>query len=360
MTNLTLCDTNGGMLPNQVRNIVRFVRQQISSPLGIHAHNDSGCAVGNSVTAVIEGCSLVQGTVNGYGERCGNADLCSIIPNLQLKLGYSCISSQQLQKITEVSRFVSEIVNVIPNDHQPYVGYSAFAHKGGIHASAVSRKSSTYEHISPDLVGNTRRILISELAGKSSVLNKMSELKLDMPKDSKVVQKVLAVVKNMEEQGYQFEAAEESFELLLNKTLGKLKKYFDLTGMRVIIEKEHDGKLHSEATIKVEVGDDTAHTAADGDGPVNALDNALRKALEKFYPQLNEMSLTDFKVRVINAKSGTAAKVRVLIESRDSKTSWTTIGVSENIIEASLQALIDAIEYKLYARGDCENAKIKK
>lgn len=345
--NLTLCDTNGGMLPYQVSEIVQVVRKNFTLPLGIHTHNDSACAVANSLEAVRQGCSLVQGTINGYGERCGNADLCQIVPNLELKLGRKSLPEGKLKLLTEISRYVSEIANVVPNDHQPYVGYSAFAHKGGVHVSAVAEYPKTYEHIDPRLVGNERRILISELAGKSALFSKAKELRIDFEKDIPQTKKILSLIKKMEAQGYQFEGAEGSFELLLKKTVGDYHPFFELKGFRVIIEKDYLGRMHSEATIRVKVEGEEEHTAAEGDGPVNALDNALRKALEKFYPQLKEVSLTDFKVRVINASAGTAAKVRVLIESRDKKKEWSTVGVSENIIEASWQALVDAIEYKL-------------
>ena len=356
--NLTLCDTNGGTLPYEIAEIIRQVKKELFSyqpinrstyqpSLGIHAHNDNGCAVANTLEAVRQGCTLVQGTINGYGERCGNADLCQIIPNLELKLGVKCLPRGKLRSLTEISRYVSEIVNLVPDDHQPYVGYSSFAHKGGVHVSAVTRYPKTYEHIDPRLVGNERRILISELAGKSAVLSKAKELKIDFEKDITRAKRILSLVKKLEAQGYQFEGAEGSFELLLKKTIGYYHPFFELKGFRVIVEKDYLGRMHSEATIKVKVKGEEEHTAAEGDGPVNALDNALRKALEKFYPQLKEVSLTDFKVRVINASVGTAAKVRVLIETRDKKREWSTLGVSENIIEASWQALVDAIEYKL-------------
>ncbi|HCJ66135.1 MAG TPA: citramalate synthase, partial [Elusimicrobia bacterium] len=315
--------------------------------LGIHTHNDSGCAVANTVEAVHQGCSLVQGTINGYGERCGNADLCQVIPNLELKLGMSCLGKEKLRLLTEISRYVSEIANLVPDDHQPYVGYSAFAHKGGVHVSAVAQYPKTYEHVDPRVIGNERRILISELAGKRAILSKAKEMKINFEKDVTQTKIILSLVKKMEAQGYQFEGAEGSFELLLKKALGHYHPFFELKGFRVIVEKDYLGRMYSEAAIKVKVEGKEEHTAAEGDGPVNALDNALRKALEKFYPQLKEVSLTDFKVRVINASSGTAAKVRVLIESRDKKKEWSTLGVSENIIEASWQALVDAIEYKL-------------
>ncbi|MCK5533851.1 citramalate synthase [bacterium] len=350
--NISLCDTNGGTTPDQMERMVKKVSREIKIPLGIHTHNDADMAVANSIIAVKSGCTLVQGTINGYGERCGNANLCSIIPTLKIKMGINCISDQQLQKLTEISRYISEVANVIPADHQPYVGNSAFTHKGGIHVSAVQKEAKTYEHIEPEKVGNKRRILISELSGKSNLLFKAKELNIDFSKKSKTVENLLKMVKKLENRGYQFEGAEGSFELLLRKAARKYKKFFDLEGFKVTIEKDSNGKLKSEAIIKVKVKGVQEHTASEGDGPVNALDNALRKALERFYPQLKEMSLTDFKVRVINAQTGTEAKVRVLIESQDREGVWNTIGVSENIIEASWQALVDSVEYKLLKKTE--------
>ncbi|HAM38098.1 MAG: citramalate synthase [Elusimicrobia bacterium RIFOXYC2_FULL_34_12] len=344
---ITLCDTNGGMLPNQVKNVVEYVKNLISVPLGIHAHNDSGCAVANSIIAVQSGCTHIQGTLNGWGERCGNASLSSIIPNLKLKLGIDCIASEKLKLLTETSRYISEIANVVPSHKQPYIGYSAFAHKGGIHASAVAKKSSTYEHINPSLVGNQRRILISELSGRANILLKSKELNIDFEKDTDKTKKILQIIKEYEKKGYSYEGAEGSFELLVKKHIGKHKTFFDLGGFRVAVEKDKNGNLKSEATIKVFVKNKEELTAAEGDGPVNALDNALRKALDKFYPQLKNVRLSDFKVRIINPSDGTGAKVRVLIQSTDGKNEWNTVGVSENIIEASWQALVDSIEYKL-------------
>jgi len=347
--NLTLCDTNGGSIPDDVRAIVKEIRQRLPGvSLGIHTHNDSDCAVANSLAAVEEGCSLVQGTLNGYGERCGNANLASIIANLKLKLRIQCIDDRQLQMLTEISRYISEVANVVPNDHAPYVGHSAFAHKGGVHASAVARHTGSYEHVDPEVVGNQRRILISELSGKASIALKAQELKLDFHKDHIAVGKVIAALKHMEHQGYQYEGAEGSFALLVHQVLGKRRKFFDLKGLRVTVEKDPDnGEMISEATLKITVNGQEEHTVAEGDGPVDALDRALRKALEKFYPGLAEMSLTDFKVRVINASAGAAARVRVLIESRDSEGEWGTVGVSANVIDASWKALVDAVEYKL-------------
>ncbi len=347
--NITLCDTNGGSLPFEVAAIVREVRKRLQKvSLGIHAHNDSDCAVANSLMAVQSGCDLVQGTMNGYGERCGNANLISILANLRLKMDLEPIPMEHLQSITDISRTISEIVNVVPNDHQPYVGHSAFAHKGGVHVSAMVRHRKTYEHIDPSLVGNNRRILISELSGQSNILLKMKELNLDFTKDSEKVRPIIETVKKMEQQGYQFEGAEASFAILVQKALGLHKTFFELISFKVSDEKDsHTHGMISEASLKLRVKGRTQHTVSKGDGPVNALDGALRKALEPFYPALKKVSLTDFKVRVIDAASGTKAKVRVLIESRDEKDAWVTIGVSENIIDASWQALVDSIEYKL-------------
>ena len=345
---LILCDTNGGTMPWDLREIFKVVAQEFTVPLGIHAHNDADMAVANSITAVQMGAVQVQGTVNGFGERCGNANLCSIIPNLKLKMKVDCLADEHLGHLKEVSRFVSEIANLAANKHQPYVGESAFAHKGGIHVHAVRKKPETYEHISPALVGNRQRFLISDYGGKSSLLQKAAEYRIKIPEKSPALDKLLANLKELESQGYQFEGAEGSFEVLMKKAMGTHKRFFDLVGFRVIVEKrkEHEQPI-SEATIIVKVGGETEHTAAVGNGPVNALDNALRKALEKFYPTLKEVKLLDYKVRVLAAQSGTAAKVRVLIESGDRKRKWGTVGVSENIIEASWQALVDSIEYKL-------------
>ena len=346
--NLTLCDTNGGCLPGDITEIVRDVRRHFPGvSLGVHVHNDSHCAVANSLTAVQEGVELVQGTLNGYGERCGNANLASIIANLKVKMGIDCVSDEQLRTLTESSRYLDELANVVPRDSMPYVGNSAFAHKGGVHVSAVARKAS-YEHIDPAIVGNKRRILISELSGRSNVLAKAAELRLNFEKDSAAVDKVLALVKEKENKGFQYEGAEGSFVLLVEQALGKRPEFFKLNGFRVAIEKEtKSGQMVSEATLKISVGKETVHTVGEGDGPVDALDQALRKALTGFYPNLKTMSLMDFKVRVINAQAGTAARVRVFINSKDPKSEWGTLGVSENVIEASWQALVDAVEYKL-------------
>jgi 2-isopropylmalate synthase len=346
---IVLCDTNGGTLPYEVEKIVKDIKQKIKSPLGIHAHNDSDCAVANSIIAVLNGVTQVQGTMNGFGERCGNANLCSIIPNLQIKLGFKCIDDGNLKKLTEISRFVYEIANINPFKRQPFVGESAFAHKGGVHVSAVRKRPETYEHIKPELVGNRQRVLVSDLAGKSNIIKKAEEFGIPLDSNSPDVQAIVDAVKNLENEGFQFEGAEASLELLFNKTLGLKRKFFDLIGFRVIDEKRKgDEPPLSEATIMVKVGKSIEHTAATGNGPVNALDNALRKALEIFYPELKKVKLKDYKVRVVNSGRGTASKVRVLIESGDDENVWGTVGVSENIIEASWQAIVDSIDYKLY------------
>jgi 2-isopropylmalate synthase len=290
---------------------------------------------------------MVQGTINGYGERCGNADLIPIIANLKLKMKYDCISDENLKKLTEVSYFVSEVSNMKHMDNQPYVGASSFAHKGGVHINAVMKDPVSYEHINPELVGNDRRILVSELGGKSSILILAKALDLDLTKDDPKTKRLHKLLQSLELKGYHFEAAEASFELLLKKALSKVSEFFRLESFRVVVNKESDNKMNSEAIIKLRVRGKIEHTAAEGDGPVNALDNALRKALKDFYPTLAKMHLSDFKVRVLNEKSGTAARVRVLIQSQDEKDTWNTMGVSENIIEASWQALSDSVEYKL-------------
>jgi len=343
---LVLCETNGGVITLDVAKIVSEVLPVVDVPLGIHTHNDNSMAVANSIAAIQAGCEHVQGTINGLGERCGNADLVPIIANLKLKLGVNCVSNKALSELTEVSRYIAETCNMKHMDNQPFVGASAFAHKGGVHINAVMKNPKTYEHTDPKKVGNHSRLLISELAGKSGILKKAAEMELNLGKKDKKTGKVYSCMQKLEEEGYHFEAAEASFELMMKRVLGKLKSFFELEDFRVIIEKRA-GKMISEATIKLTVDKVKEHTAALGDGPVNALDNALRKALKDFYPKLKEMHLTDFKVRVLDEKAGTAAKVRVLIQSQDGDASWWTIGVSENIIEASWLALVDSIEYKL-------------
>jgi 2-isopropylmalate synthase len=346
---IVLCDTNGGTMPFVLMEIIKDVKQQVKTPLGIHTHNDSGCAVANSLHAVNLGIVQVQGTINGFGERCGNANLCSIIPALKLKMKLECVSFEQMKKFCELSRFVYELANLSPDKHQPYVGNSAFAHKGGVHVSAMQRHPETYEHIRPELVGNGTRVLISDLSGRANILAKAEEFNINLDSKDPVTLEILDNIKDMENRGYQFEGAEASFELLMKRALGTHRKFFSVIGFRVIDEKRHEEqKPISEATIMVKVGGKVEHTAAEGNGPVNALDNAIRKALEKFYPKLKEVKLHDYKVRVLPAGQGTASAIRVLIESGDRESRWGTVGVSDNIIDASYQALIDSIEYKLH------------
>jgi len=358
---LCLCDTNGGALPAEVGRIVKEVFCRVKTPLGIHCHNDAGTAVASSIIAVENGAKQVQGTINGIGERCGNADLCSIIPNLEIKLGIKCLPGGNLAKLRETSHFVYEMANWQPPKHQPYVGDSAFAHKGGIHVSAISKHSETYEHIKPALVGNTQRILVSDLAGKSNIEAKARELGMKLNARDPETRAILERVKNLENRGYQFEGADASFELLVRDATHGRKRFFELRGFRVIDEKRSGETEPSvEATIMVEVGGQVEHTAAVGNGPVNALDNALRKALERFYPKLSEVCLVDYKVRVLPSGSGTASQVRVLIESSDGRDKWGTVGVSENIIEASYEALVDSIDYKLYKDEKARPSKSSK
>lgn len=347
---LVLCDTNGGSMPSRIRETMQVVKDRYpDANLGIHVHNDGDLAVANSLMAVEMGAVQVQGTMNGVGERCGNANLCSIIPNLCLKMGIPCISPENLSKLRPVSRYIMELANMPPNRYQPFVGRSAFAHKGGVHISAVERNPLTYEHMEPELVGNRRRILVSDLSGRATIKRKAEDYGLNLSKNDPVAMQVLEELKELESQGFQFEAAEASFELLINKAMGRTKRYFELVGFRVIDQKmRDDGPAIAEATIRVKVGGSEEHTAALGKGPVNALDNALRKALEKFYPELKSMELSDYKVRVLPGRDGTAARVRVLIESSDGVDQWGTVGVSQDIIEASWQALVDSINYKMF------------
>jgi len=350
---IVLCDTNGGTLPTEIGLIMDEVRRffeekGLAVNLGIHAHNDSETAVANSLVAVDHGACQVQGTINGFGERCGNANLTSIIPALALKMDYNFAAGEQLSKLTEVARFVNELANLPHNKYQPYVGAAAFAHKGGIHVAAVKRNPLTYEHIAPEQVGNIRRILISDQSGKSNVLHKAKKFGLDLESADPLVTTILKRLKELENQGFQYEGAEASFELLMRRAMGTMPSFFELKGFTVLNHKDTpEGVTKAEATIQLEVGGDIVHTAAMGEGPVNALDNALRKALTCFYPQLASVSLSDYKVRVLASEHGTGAQVRVLIESTDSKSQWGTVGVSHDIIEASWQALVDSISYKL-------------
>jgi len=344
---LCLCDTNGGTLPHEAATIVLDVRRATARPLGIHAHNDSGCAVAVSEVAVNQGCVQVQGTMNGYGERCGNANLCSIIPILKMKMGIDCISNEHLKKLTEVSRHIAEIANLQQSAHQPFVGRSAFSHKGGIHVSAVVKNPGTYEHIKPEKVGNERRVTVSELSGVSNLLVKAKEYGADLEKGSPETKNLIKILKDMESQGYSFEEGEASFELLLKRTLGMIKPFFALDDFLIETHKEGTNTPIVTAHLKLMVKNKIREATGSGDGPVNAIDNALRKVLEKIYPQIKAVKLTDYKVRVLDTEAGTAAKVRVIVESTDEKKMWGTVGVSTNVIEASWQALVDSIEYKL-------------
>ncbi len=347
---LVPCETNGGCMPWEVREIFTIVKQACSVRLGIHTHNDSETAVANAITAVQCGAEQVQGTINGYGERCGNANLISIIPNLKLKMGLDCVSDEQMRQLKEVSSFVDELANKAHWNHQPYVGKSAFAHKGGVHVSAIQKNRETYEHIDPKFVGNLQRILISDLSGKSSILEKAREYNIDVNAKDPKIQEILETLKASENLGFQYEGAEASFELLMRDALGEKKVFFDFIGYRVIVEKRREDETPiSEATVKVRVNGIQEVTAAEGNGPVAALDKAIRKALIKFYPELEELNLYDYKVRILDNRRGVASKIRVLTESGDRHSRWGTVGVSENVIEASWQALIDSIQYKLNA-----------
>ena len=345
---IVLCDTNGGSLPYDVERITREVTGKLSVPVGIHCHNDGELAAANTLAAVYAGASHVQGTINGYGERCGNANLCAVIPNLELKLGCEAIGPEGLRRLRETASFVSEIANLELASSAAFVGASAFAHKGGVHVSAVERNPLTYEHVAPELIGNRRRILVSDLSGRANLTAKARELNLEVDGERRILEEL----KRLEHEGFEFEAAEASFELLVHKLRNEPEPFFELLSFRVI--DEHRGAVTplSEATVKIKVGESVEHTAATGTGPVNALDQALRRALAEFYPSLSEMHLTDYKVRVINSSlSGTASLVRVLITSTDGKTKWSTVGVSSNIVEASWRGLVDSVEYKLMKDG---------
>jgi 2-isopropylmalate synthase len=350
-TALCLCDTRGGSLPEQVAAGVEAARAAVSTPLAIHCHNDCELAVANSIAGIEHGCVQVQGTINGFGERTGNANLVSVIPVLQLKRGYHCVSAAQLKKLTEVSHFVYEIANVEPYKRQPFVGQTAFAHKGGLHVAAVQKNAALYEHMDPALIGNAQRVLVSDLAGRSNVLYKAEKYGVDLHSNKPAVTALLQELKELEARGYAYEGAEASFELLMQKALdGDRVRYYRLIGFRVIDEKRSEGEAPiAEATIMLEGPDgQVEHTAAQGNGPVNALDQALRKALGKFYPEVEQVRLHDYKVRVLPGEPGTAALVRVLIESGDEHERWGTVGVSHNVIEASWQALVDSMDFKLY------------
>jgi 2-isopropylmalate synthase len=344
---IVLCDTNGGVLPDEILSIFRNVKEKITAPLGVHLHNDSGCAEASSCLAVLEGAVQVQGTINGLGERCGNANLCTIIPNLQLKRGYKIVTEQQLKMLTTASVFVSEVSNLTPNIRLPYVGEAAFSHKAGAHADGVRKVRHSFEHVAPESVGNQRQFVVSDQAGSSTILEKLNTIQPGLDKKDPLVKKLLMKIKELESEGYQFEAADASFEIIAREMLGQFNNPFQVLGFRVIEEKRENGEAFSEATIKIRKDEQFEHTASEGDGPVNALDNALRKALGKLYPSLLKVKLNDFKVRVLDGSDGTGAKVRVLIESSDGTSIWGTVGVSANVIEASWLALIDSMKYKL-------------
>jgi|UPI0002E27F7C 2-isopropylmalate synthase len=348
---LVLCDTNGGSLPQEIFEVVSKVRDSLQAPIGIHAHNDGELAVANSLAAVQAGATQVQGTFNGIGERCGNANLVSVIPNLQLKLGYRCVEPEQMSQLTKVARYVAEIANLVLPTNQPFVGNSAFAHKGGIHVSAVLKDPQTYEHIEPELIGNRRRVLVSELSGQSNLIAKVDEWNISLDRNKPEAKEVIRQIKEREFQGYQYEGAEASLSLLLLEASGQTRELFTVESFKIWMEKQTGHSISSEAMVKLRVNGQLVHTAAEGNGPVNALDNALRKALEDYFPSLAEMHLADYKVRVLDENGATAAKVRVLVESVRGGERWSTVGVSTNVIEASWEALIDSIRYLLWKEG---------
>nr|WP_207732324.1 citramalate synthase [Heliobacterium chlorum] len=356
---IVLCDTNGGTLPQDMLAITQEMVFTLRAPVGVHVHNDGDLAVANSLMGIMAGARQIQGTINGYGERCGNANLCSIIPNLQLKMNMECLPAQNVALLTETAHYVAEIANVTLRNDMGFVGHSAFAHKGGMHVSALLKDPGTYEHIEPEQVGNQRRVLVSELSGMSNIVYKAKELGLDVNRENADTKQIIENIKNLEHQGFQFEGAEASFEVLLRRAFGEDPVPFVLDSIRLIIEKRSDAEFTSEAMIKLRVGDQVVHTAAEGNGPVNAVDNALRKALISHYPFLGDCHLTDYKVRVLDEKDATGAKVRVLIETRNHQDSWSTVGVSANIIEASWQALMDSFQYGLLKHGRVENDQME-
>ncbi len=345
---LVLCDTNGGCLPHEIYEITKSVAEHFDVDIGIHCHNDTGVAVANSMMAVEAGAVQVQGTYIGFGERCGNANLCTLIGNFQLKQGYECIPKDNLDQLTPLARLVAEIANISLWDKEPYVGRAAFAHKGGMHIDGVNKNSKSFEHIKPEDVGNSRRFLMSEVAGRSTILKKIQHVVPDIKKDSPETALIIQRLKELEHEGYQFEGAEQTFELIIRKHLGKYKPFFELENFKIMGEQpSKESAFSAYAMVKVNVDGKHKMNAAEGDGPVNALDKALRQSLEEFYPELNNVHLMDYKVRVLDSKNATAAKIRVLITSSDGKDIWTTVGVSTDIIEASLIALVDSIEIKL-------------
>jgi 2-isopropylmalate synthase len=343
---VVLCDTNGGSMPWEVERIVGEVRTELNHPLGIHAHNDSECGVANSLAAVRAGVVHIQGTINGYGERCGNANLCAILPDLELKMGLRCLPDHKLGELYDVSRFVSEVANLPQNEHMAYVGRSAFAHKGGIHVAAIRRNAQSYQHIDPSSVGNQMRVVVSELSGRANLLSKVEELGLELDEGVNLPE-VLERLKQLEAQGFSFEAAEASVAMLLQRQTAGYQAPFELIDYAVMVEHRSGRGTFAEATVKVVVEEEVVHTAAEGNGPVNALDAALRKALTPRYPVLQAFQLMDYKVRIVDGRNGTAATTRVLIDTRNGRRKWSTVGASTNIIEASWLALVDSIEYGL-------------
>ncbi|MFH1086894.1 MAG: citramalate synthase [Chloroflexota bacterium] len=349
---LVLCDTNGGSLPSEVGRITAAIVAALpTATLGIHCHEDTGVAVANTLVAVEAGAVHVQGTINGYGERCGDANLCTVIPNLQLKLGCQALANGDLQLLTNTAHYVAEIVNLRPYDQAPYVGRSAFAHKAGLHVDAQNKNAASYQHIDPALVGNEMRVLVSELAGRGNIAHKVSELGIQVRLGASEIRALTQRVKELESRGFQYEGAEGSFELLVHRSQPGYKRPFEVLDFMVVVEKRKENDILSEATVKARVNGAIMHTAAEGDGPVNALDTAMRKALLPYYPELGAVQLTDFKVRIIDPQSATAAQTRVLIDASDGLRSWSTVGCSVNIIEASFQALIDSLELPLVRRA---------
>ncbi len=351
---LVLCDTNGGTLPVEITHIINKVRKITDVPIGIHAHNDGELAVANTLAAVNAGVKQVQGTINGYGERCGNANLCSIIPALKLKIGIDCVTDERLAKLTDIAHYVSEVANLVPDPFLPYIGSSAFSHKGGLHVSGLSKWSSSYQHIDPELVGNKQRTLVSELSGRANIVHRAKELGVYLSAKSREAQELLEKVKTLESRGFQYENAEASFDLLVQRVKPDYTKPFELVDFMVIVEKrrrppvmKNAEEMMSEAIVKVMINNEVVHTAAEGNGPVNALDKALRKALLRFYPDLSYVNLIDYKVRILEGNTGTESQVRVIIESSDGIEQWRTVGSSTNIIEASWLALADSMEYWL-------------
>jgi 2-isopropylmalate synthase len=343
---LVLCDTNGGSLPWEISSMIQAVKRAVDAPLGIHTHNDGGCAIANALVAIREGCIQVQGTINGYGERCGNADLCAIIPDLELKLGHVCLPQGHLEKLFDLSHYVAEVANLAPDEHLPYVGRAAFVHKGGLHVAGMRRASTSYQHVDPVSVGNKMDVVVSELSGRSNLLYKAGQFGISLDKESDV-RSLLNEIKNLESRGFSFEAAEASVLLMLKRGQQDYKPPFELIDFTVVVEHRLGRGIFAEATVKIKVGDEVMHTVAEGNGPVNALDKALRKALADRYREINHFHLADYKVRILDSNNGTAATTRVLIDTRNSTLAWSTVGASANIIEASWHALADSVEYGL-------------